>query len=62
MMKRAIDEQGNITVKVPMLWALPKVEVQKTIGNTEYHVSCSYDGKHTLPAKVLHSTLLTEGK
>jgi len=48
-----INEQGHITAKVPLWWELPEVTLRREIGNTEYSISGSYDGSHTLPSKLL---------
>lgn len=40
-----IDEKGNIVVKNPSAFWLPKVEIVDEIGGTEYTVTGSYDGK-----------------
>ena len=45
------DEKGNIVVKNPSAFWLPKVEIVDEIGGTEYTVTGSYDGEETLDTK-----------
>ncbi len=52
-MKRKRNKDGNIVVKVPFSQELPQVTLKREIGGTEYSVSGSYDGKNTLPSKLL---------
>jgi len=52
-LKRRINADGSITVKVPFWWELPQVTLRKEIGGTEYSISGSYDGNQALPAKLL---------
>jgi len=53
-MKRKRNKDGNIVVKVPFSQELPQVALKRKIGGTEYSVSGSYDGKNTLPSKLLY--------
>ena len=46
------DEKGNIVVKNPSAFWLPKVEIVDQIGGTEYTVTGSYNGKETLDRKL----------
>ena len=46
------DEKGNIVVKNPSAFWLPKVEIVDEIGGTEYTVTGSYDGAETLDSKL----------
>ena len=46
------DEKGNIVVKNPSAFWLPKVEIVDEIGGTEYTVIGSYDGEETLDKKL----------
>ena len=46
------DEKGNIVVKNPSAFWLPKVEIVDEIGGTEYTVTGSYDGEETLGRKL----------
>ena len=46
------DEKGNIVVKNPSAFWLPKVEIVNEIGGTEYTVTGSYDGEETLDKKL----------
>ena len=49
-----INENGEITAKVPLWWELPTVTIRKEIGGTEYSISGSYDGTQALPSKLLN--------
>ena len=46
------DEKGNIVVKNPSAFWLPKVEIVDEICGTEYTVTGSYDGEETLDRKL----------
>ena len=46
------DEKGNIVVKNPSAFWLPKVEIVDEIGGTDYTVTGSYDGEETLDKKL----------
>ena len=46
------DAKGNIVVKNPSAFWLPKVEIVDEIGGTEYTVTGSYDGEETLDRKL----------
>jgi len=46
------DEKGNIVVKNPSAFWLPKVEIVDEIGGTEYTVTGSYDGTESLDKKL----------
>ena len=46
------DEKGNIVVKNPSAFWLPKIEIVDEIGGTEYTVTGSYDGEETLDKKL----------
>ena len=48
----AFDEKGNIVVKNPSAFWLPKFEIVDEIGGTEYTVTGSYDGEETLDKKL----------
>ena len=48
----SFDEKGNIVVKNPSAFWLPKVEIMDEIGGTEYTVTGSYDGEETLDKKL----------
>ena len=50
------DEKGNIVVKNPSAFWLPKVEIVDEIGGTEYTVTGSYDGEETLDRKLKRIT------
>ena len=49
------DENGNLAVRVPMSTALPDIRVTLRSGNTTYRFTGRYDGKTSLPAKLLKS-------
>ena len=53
-MKRKRNKDGNIVVKVPFSQELPQVTLKREIAGTKYSVSGSYDGKNTLPSKLLN--------
>jgi len=53
-MQRKRDKNGNIVVKVPFPNELPPITLKREIAGTEYSVSGSYDGKNTLPSKLLN--------
>lgn len=53
-MKIKRNKDGHIVVKVPFSRELPQVTLKRKIGGTEYSVSGSYDGKNTLPSKLLN--------
>ena len=46
------DKKGNIVVKNPSAFWLPRVEIVDEIGGTEYTVTGSYDGEETLDKKL----------
>ena len=48
----SFDEKGNIVVKNPSAFWLPKVEIVDGICGTEYTVTGSYDGEETLDKKL----------
>ena len=48
----SFDENGNIVVKNPSAFWLPKVEIVDEIGGTEYTVTGSYDREETLDKKL----------
>ena len=48
----SFDKKGNIVVKNPSAFWLPKVEIVDEIGGTEYTVTSSYDGEETLDKKL----------
>lgn len=48
----SFDKKGNIVVKNPSAFWLPKVEIVDEIGGTEYTVTGSYDGEETLDRKL----------
>ena len=50
--KRTI-KNGNITMKNPLAYELPAREVVIKSGRTTYRFTGSYDGKKSLPHKVL---------
>ena len=49
-----INENGEITAKVPLWWELPTVTLRKEISGTEYSITGSYDGTQALPSKLLN--------
>ena len=53
-MQRKRDKNGNIVVKIPFSNELPPITLKREIAGTEYSVSGSYDGKSTLPSKLLN--------
>lgn len=53
-MKRKRNKEGHIIVKVPFSKELPQIGLKREIAGTEYSVSGSYDGKNTLPSKLLN--------
>ncbi|MBP2643012.1 MAG: hypothetical protein H6Q67_899 [Firmicutes bacterium] len=53
-MQRERNKNGHIVVKVPFAKELPQVKLKRTISGTEYSVPGSYDGKNTLPSKLLN--------
>ena len=53
-MQRKRNQDGNIVVKVPFSNELPPITLKREIAGTEYSVSGSYDGKITLPSKLLN--------
>ena len=48
----AFDDKGNIGVKTPSAFWVPRVEIVDEIGGTEYTVTGSYDGEETLDKKL----------
>ena len=52
-MKRKHNKDGHIVVKIPFSAELPQVKLTRKIGGTEYSIFGSYDGKRTLPSKLL---------
>ena len=48
----SFDKKGNIVVKNPSAFWLPKVEIVDEIGGTEYTVTGSYDGEEPLDKKL----------
>ena len=52
-MKRKRNKDGHIVVKVPFSAELPQGKLKREISGTEYSISGSYDGKRTLPSKLL---------
>jgi hypothetical protein len=52
-LERKRNKDGNIVVKVPFSQELPQMTLKRKIAGTEYFVSGSYDGKNTLPSKLL---------
>ncbi len=47
-------------VKNPLWWLLPEATLRREIGGTQYSISGSYDGAHTLPSKLLRLMLRDE--
>lgn len=58
-MERKFNEKGQLVVKIPLWQQFPEMYLKISLGNTEYSVSCSYDGEHSLPAKIMHLAVLT---
>ena len=56
-MQKRTDPNGHIIVKVPLWQELPQLTLKRKIKGTDYSVSCSYDGKRTLPSKLLNLML-----
>lgn len=54
MERKRIIKDGQIVVKNPLYQELPKREVVIKSGRTSYCFTGSYDGKKSLPSKVLH--------
>ena len=48
-----IDQDGTCHAPVPMWKELPQITVRLEEGNTTYRFTGSFDGKHTLPEKVV---------
>lgn len=48
-----IDQDGTCHAPVPMWQELPQITVRLEEGNTTYRFTGSFDGKHTLPEKVV---------
>ena len=44
---------GHIVVKNPLAWEMPDMKVTLKSGKTTYRFSGKYDGKHSVPSKVL---------
>ena len=53
MERKRIIKDGQIVVKNPLYQELPKCEVVIKSGKTLYRFTGSYDGKKSLPRKVL---------
>lgn len=53
MERKRIIKDGQIVVKNPLYQELPKREVVIKSGRTSYRFTGSYDGKKSLPSKVL---------
>jgi len=53
-MQRKRNQDGNIVVKIPFSNELPPITLKREIAGTEYSISGSYDGKSTLPSKLLN--------
>ena len=53
MEQKRILKNGHIVVKNPLAYELPKREVVIKSGRTLYRFTGSYDGKRSLPHKVL---------
>ena len=53
MEKKRTIKGGQIVVKNPLYQELPAYEVTIQSGRTLYRFTGSYDGKHSLPHKVL---------
>lgn len=52
-----IDEHGNIVVATPLSNHIPSITLEREIGGTVYTITGSYDGKSTLPSKVVRLIL-----
>lgn len=48
-----VDESGARYATVPMWQELPKIAVRLESGNTTYHFTASFDGRCSLPEKVM---------
>ena len=48
-----IDQDGTRHAPVPMWQELPQITVRLEEGHTIYRFTGSFDGKHTLPEKVV---------
>lgn len=59
--KRKIKD-GHIVVKNPLSQEMPKHEVTLKFGRTLYRFTGSYDGKRSLPYKVLRLMEQEKGK
>ena len=49
------DKNGNLAVRTPLPTALPEVGITLKSGNATYRFTGRYDGKTSLPAKLLKS-------
>ena len=45
--------ENNITVKNPLFMELPQITISLELNGTTYRFRGSYDGTHSLPAKLL---------
>ena len=56
------DESGHIIVQDPLYNVLPTVRVTIESKGTIYRFTGSYDGEHSLPAKILKNIALYSDK
>ena len=56
------DENGHIIVQDPLYNVLPTVAVTFESKGTTYRFTGSYDGEHSLPAKILKNIVLYSNK
>ena len=57
-----LDESGHIIVQDPLYNVLPTVTVTIESKGTTYRFTGSYDGEHSLPAKILKNIVLYNDK
>ena len=48
-----VESDGSRSAPVPLWQELPQITVRLEEGNTTYRFTGSFDGKHTLPEKVV---------
>ena len=48
-----VESDGSRSTPVPLWQELPQITVRLEEGNTTYRFTGSFDGKHTLPEKVV---------
>lgn len=47
------ESDGSRSASVPLRQELPQITVRLKEGNTIYHFTASFDGRHTLPEKAV---------